>query len=100
MASEDSADALFDRSLFRPQEMEVDSTQQLYGDGTERMIVDLHMYLPAYQKQLGTRTYTLVRDNLRVLTSCFYSNSLNAEAVEIIHQHLLTLSRMLTLKSN
>lgn len=98
--NEDNAGVFFDRGLCGPQDRGRESTQQLYRDEIQRMIDHLYTYLPIYQKQLGTRTYTLVRGNLRVLASCFYSNSLNTEAVEVLHEHLLALSRMLACKSN
>lgn len=97
---EDSASVLGNHSLFGPQERGVASTQQFYRDEIQTMIGALYTQLPTYEKQLGGHTCTLVRDNLRVLESCFYSSALNVEAVEVIHEHLLTLSRMLARKSN
>lgn len=71
-----------------------------YHDEVARLLETLNFYLPTYRERLGAETHRLVRGNLRVLTECFESGPLNPEAVEIIYEHLLTLSRMLTFKLN
>lgn len=71
-----------------------------YHDEVRRLLDSLNVHLPAYRERLGAETYALIRDNLGVLTDCFESEPLTPEAVEVIHQHLDTLSRMLVLKAN
>ncbi len=71
-----------------------------YHDDVKRLLDTLNFYLPTYQERLGAETYALIRDNLQVLTECFYGEPLTPEAVEVLHLHLDTLSRMLALKLN
>lgn len=77
----------------------VSTRSPCYKD-TRRLLDTLNFYLPSYEARLGVTTYTLICDNLRVLTDCFDNEPLPTGVVEIIHEHLLTLSRMLAFKLN
>ncbi len=71
-----------------------------YYDDVARLLGTLNLYLPTYEARLGTDTYGLVHSNLQVLTNCFYSEPLVPEALEVIYEHLLTLTRMLAFRTN
>ena len=79
-------EAAFDRSPFH--------------DDVERLLGTLNACLPSYESRLGGEAFTLIRDNLQVLTECFYGEPLTSGAVEVIYLHLDTLSRMLTVRLN
>ena len=70
-----------------------------YYDDVKRLLDTLNRYLPLHEACLESKTYALIRDNLRVLTECFCSEPLTPEAVEV-YLHLDTLSRMLAFKTN
>ena len=76
------------------------SAQSPYHEDTRRLLDTLNFYLPGYEARLGVTTYTLICGNLRVLTDCFDNELLPTGVVEIIHEHLLMLSRMLAFKLN
>ena len=69
-------------------------------DDVARLLGTLDFYLPTYRERLGDEPYALVRGNLQVLTDCFYSEPLVPEALEVIYEHLLTLTRMLAFRVN
>lgn len=71
-----------------------------YYDDVARLLGTLNIYLPTYEARLGVESYALVRGNLQVLTDCFYSEPLVPEALEVIYEHLLTLTRMLAFRAN
>ncbi len=71
-----------------------------YYDDVARLLGTLNFYLPTYRERLGDESYALVRGNLQVLTDCFYSEPLVPEALEVIYEHLLTLTRMLAFRVN
>ena len=75
-------------------------TRSPHYDDVARLLGTLNLYLPTYEARLGADTYRLVRGNLQVLTDCFYGEALVPEALEVIYEHLLTLTRMLAFRSN
>lgn len=70
--------------------------QQRYRNEIESVMEELKALLPAYREQLGGRTYDLAQANLSLLTSCYHSNVLSVPALEVLLEHLLTLSHMFT----
>ena len=93
-------DALDSRQLDRLSAEEAAFTRPPYYDDVARLLTTLNFYLPSYEVRLGADTYGLVCGNLQVLTNCFYSEPLVPEALEVIYEHLLTLTRMLAFKTN
>ena len=79
---------------------DADAVSRYTDDDVARLLGTLNLYLPTYEARLGADTYRLVRGNLQVLTDCFYGEALVPEALEVIHEHLLTLTRMLAFRSN
>ena len=75
-------------------------TRSPYHDDVARLLGTLNLYLPSCEARLGADTYRLVRGNLQVLTDCFYGEPLVPEALEVIYEHLLTLTRMLAFRTN
>ncbi len=69
-------------------------------DDVRRLLDLLNACVPTCEARLGTETYTLVRDNLRVLTECVDRNPLTPAALEVVYQHLQTLIRMLAFRAN
>lgn len=81
----------------RPQDQNLGRDSEFASPGhreeIRRVIADLYARLPVYRKHLGSVRYSLLHTNLEVLSSCFYTNALNATALEVLHAHLLTLRR-------
>lgn len=71
-----------------------------HHDDVARLLGALNRHLPTYRERLGNESYLLICGNLQVLTECFRNEPLVPEAVEIIYEHLLTLTRMLAFRTN
>lgn len=69
-------------------------------DDVRRLLETLNASMPTCEARLEAETYTLVRDNLRVLNECVYRNPLTPAALEVVYQHLQTLTRMLAFRAN
>lgn len=98
MDFEDSAGSSAGRWSFRSQDAAATYLEQHYRGEIERVVKELGKLLPAYREQLGGRTYDLAQANLSALASCYGRNVLNVPALEVLLEHLLTLSHMFTCK--
>lgn len=96
-----------DRTLGRPEPdlpsfaaEEAAFTRSPYHEDVVQLLGTLNVYLPTYRERLSNESYALIRDNLQVLTECFYNEPLIPEAVEVIYLHLEMISRTLAFKLN
>ena len=73
------------------QDLEV-ALARRYGDEIKCLLAELWATLPDYRKGTVEKTYRLVRENLEVLTNCFYTNALSVQALGVLRDHLGMLS--------
>ena len=71
---------------------------QRYQSEIRGLITDLYEVLPTYRRETDRETYNLVCENLKVLTTCFDTDALNAQALGVLRDHLWMLLRTLNYK--
>ncbi len=71
---------------------EIDTLQRLYRQEVERVMRELEARL--LRERADVRGVGYARDNLRVLKACYLSNTLSVQALDVLLQHLITLTRI------
>lgn len=78
---------------------EKDTLQWLYHHEIEVALTELDSLLGRLHERVDATT-THARDTLKVLKSCYRENVLSVAALDVLLQHLLTLTRMFKHKFN